>query len=387
MMQPSCSQFADSLRIRTFFLPPSSVTRLARFWATCAGILALTAPAIAQQPPPAPGVAPAPGSPPPPPPPPAESSTAPSADPGMTQQPASGPGGAQYDCVPACRAGYVCVQNQCVSACNPACGAGEVCHADGRCVSACNPACPAGQACTGPGVCTATAGAPPGAAPAGAYHPPVAADAEYTAPSEPPVKGKRFHDGFYLRLGVGFGAIMGNAQDAGGTGGTDGETAGLYDEVDVSGVAIPVEVALGGTPAPGFAIGVGSYAVHVPSAKYSAGEGEYEIGERAEYGSISMIGPFFDYYVDPRAGLHVELSPGLVWVTPGTSDRIVGEGLSGRGWGFMLGFGIEGWVSDQWSMGVLARGQFVSTKLEDDSDNEFDFYAFVPSLLLTLTLH
>lgn len=297
--------------------------------------------------------------------------------------PATSSESSQNACLPACRSGYVCLQNQCVSACNPPCSAGETCEPDGRCVSACDPVCPSGQHCTGPGVCSPTVTAAPVAAPASTYRAPAPAVGEYTAQSQPGVRDKRFHDGFYLRLGLGVGVLLGKAELAG----ASGETPGLFDEVGVVGVAIPVELALGGTPAPGFAIGVGSYAVHVPSARYSSGRGDYTVDERAEYGSISMLGPFFDYYVDPRAGIHVELSPGLVWVTPGKSDNIVDEGLSGRGFGVMAGFGIEGWVSDQWSMGVLARGQFVSVKLEDDSDTEFDFYAFVPSLLLTLTLH
>ncbi|HKU41519.1 MAG TPA: hypothetical protein VJR89_25355, partial [Polyangiales bacterium] len=45
--------------------------------------------------------------------------------------PAAPPAG----CVPSCRSGYVCVSNQCVSACNPPCSIGDVCTAHGECVS------------------------------------------------------------------------------------------------------------------------------------------------------------------------------------------------------------------------------------------------------------
>jgi hypothetical protein len=37
-------------------------------------------------------------------------------------------------CVPACRASYVCLSGQCVSACNPLCAAGETCTEAGQCV-------------------------------------------------------------------------------------------------------------------------------------------------------------------------------------------------------------------------------------------------------------
>jgi hypothetical protein len=39
-------------------------------------------------------------------------------------------------CFPACRAGYLCHEGQCVSACNPPCGVGETCTAAGECRAA-----------------------------------------------------------------------------------------------------------------------------------------------------------------------------------------------------------------------------------------------------------
>jgi len=216
-----------------------------------------------------------------------------------------------------------------------------------------------------------------------AYQGPPQAEARLT--------GKKFHDGFYLRIGVGVGAFLGNAKTLDHPGGAGSAPSGegsspAYDEVRSSGVAIPAEFALGGTASPSDAIGVGSYAVHVPSALYSAGRGDHAINERADYGSISMFGPFFDRYFDPEHGLHLELATGYVSAAPGQSDVIVTEDLSGWGWGFMAGLGVEGWISDQWSLGVLARTQLVFVKLED-SDSEFHFVAFVPGLLMTLTFH
>jgi hypothetical protein len=43
-------------------------------------------------------------------------------------------------CLPACRASYMCVQGQCVSACNPLCAEGEYCTAEGECVAGSPPA-------------------------------------------------------------------------------------------------------------------------------------------------------------------------------------------------------------------------------------------------------
>lgn len=64
---------------------------------------------------------------------------------------------APAECFPSCRAGFVCHQGQCISACNPVCENGLLCSPQGTCVSPCNPACPAGQACMTDGSCVAFA--------------------------------------------------------------------------------------------------------------------------------------------------------------------------------------------------------------------------------------
>jgi len=68
------------------------------------------------------------------------------------------PGG---DCVPACRAGFLCSAGTCVSACNPPCAAGEACQSTGECTPAA--AAPADQ---GWGTTPAPAPAPAPAQPA-----------------------------------------------------------------------------------------------------------------------------------------------------------------------------------------------------------------------------
>lgn len=45
-------------------------------------------------------------------------------------------------CVPSCRAGFACVDGQCLSPCNPQCAHGEVCTRSGKCIPAAPPAPP-----------------------------------------------------------------------------------------------------------------------------------------------------------------------------------------------------------------------------------------------------
>lgn len=155
----------------------------------------------------------------------------------------------------------------------------------------------------------------------------------------------------------------------------------------VTGFTVPFELALGGAPTPGVVLGFGSWGMHVPSAEYTFGRGDYSRTESASYGSVSMLGPFVDVYPAPRAGFHVQAAPCFTVVAPGQSDTIVTSNLSGVGFGGMFGLGYEGWVSDQWGLGILARAQVLSATLTDDSDDKFDYLAFTPALLVTTTLH
>jgi hypothetical protein len=178
-------------------------------------------------------------------------------------------------------------------------------------------------------------------------------------------------------LGIGLGAIGATveAQDSN------------ADKLQITGFVIPVEVAFGGTPAPGIVLGGGFYTIHAPAAHYAVGRGDFAIEETADYGSVGMIGPFLDAYPDPHGGFHIQAAPCLTSVNPGKSDTIVTGDVSGAGFGAMVGLGYEGWVGEQWGIGVLARLQYASVELKDEDDNKYDFKMLVPALLLTATLH
>lgn len=310
--------------------------------------------------------------------------------------PAAAPSGpSSYTCTPACRSGFVCVMNQCVSACNPACGEGELCTDQGRCVSACNPACAANERCTSQGQCIANAPPPPPPAPPQQYPQSQGQDWYYSgraAPRDdqygPPKReersaGERYHDGFYLRMAVGVGYFLGRARPA-------DVSDQLADdlEVGISGVSIPVEFAIGGTPTPGLVIGGGAYGIHLPSGTYKAGHGDKTLSESADYGSASLLAPFIDVYPNPRQGFHFQVAAGYAVANPGKSDKIVDTTLSGGGFGAMAGLGVEGWVGPQWGMGMLARVQYMSVELKDSDDkNKTDFIALTPSLLMSATFH
>src|SRR5204863_303085 len=77
----------------------------------------------------------------------------------------------------------------------------------------------------------------------------------------------------------------------------------------------------------------------------------------------SLLAPFIDVYPNPAQGFHFEVAAGYAVASPGKSDKIVDTSLTGGGFGAMAGIGVEGWVGPQWSMGMLARVQYISVQL------------------------
>jgi hypothetical protein len=270
---------------------------------------------------------------------------------------------------------------RCVSACNPPCADGQLCTDAGQCVSACNPPCAAGERCTSQGECLAPPPPPP-VQQRVSYMPGSPAPRDEIRPSDDSLEarrtsGKRFHDGFYFRMGLGAGYTVFKVTPVEETDSTGGG----------AGMTVPVELAIGGSPTPGFVLGFGSYAVNMPGVTYTGGRGDFVVEEEGDYGSIAMLGPFADIYPAPRSGFHLQFAPCFTVVSPGGSDTLVSDSLSGIGFGAMVGLGYEGWVSDQWGLGILLRNQFIYAQISDEEDDRFNTFGYVPALLMTATLH
>jgi hypothetical protein len=186
--------------------------------------------------------------------------------------------------------------------------------------------------------------------------------------------GVREHDGFYLRLGIGLGYGFGKAKPE------DGPSDA---EADVTGIGIPTELAFGGTLAPGLVLGGGSYGFVVPVPKYKNDLSEVDGGQLVASG----VGPFVDYYIDPRGGAHVQGALLLSYISNQSKDaQPAGAGF---GFGAMLGGGYEVFVSDQWSIGVLARLTYYNVKVKYDTggDPKSTVSLIVPGILFGATYH
>jgi hypothetical protein len=109
---------------------------------------------------------------------------------------------------------------------------------------------------------------------------------------------------------------------------------------------------------------------------------------RFERMSLGLLGPFVDYFIDPRNGWHVQGALGAAWMSVGKSTRngVTYPQMDLGGIGFSLGGGYEWWVGKQWGLGVLLRGTFVTVGSNQTADERWSYHGLaLPELLLSAT--
>jgi hypothetical protein len=233
----------------------------------------------------------------------------------------------------------------------------------------CNPPCVAGQMCTANGQCVAvTMVQPPPPAPPPAPPPPPP-----PPPEEREKAGVHTHDGFYFRFGLGGGYFAGSVDTT--------------PKATVTGGHLAVDLAFGGTPVPGLVIGGGIYG--------SAGGASWESGgtsQKIDSSVVSTIGPFIDWYPDPKDGWHITGMVGLSRFQF-TQNNVV-DVTSAFGGAVMIGGGYEFWIGKEWSLGILGRLQYAQAQMSELIFNgvtlagsSVKVSAIVPALLVGITFH
>lgn len=160
-----------------------------------------------------------------------------------------------------------------------------------------------------------------------------------------------------------------------------------------------LQVSVGGTPAPGLVIGAtavieSTEALSTGSARYSsadfAGADELAITEGL---TLFGLGPFVDWYFDPKGGLHAQAAVLLAGAASGDIEvdgkTVIDQNDSGGGGlGVFAGVGYDWWVADQWSLGVLGRLGFAGVSSQKGSSPTVDHRVLMaPGLQLTATFH
>jgi hypothetical protein len=184
------------------------------------------------------------------------------------------------------------------------------------------------------------------------------------------------HDGFFLRFGLGVGALAANV------------SARFLDaELGIRGGVFSPEILLGGTPVEGLVFGSGIVIAGVGKPRLS-GDATAALGEVTEY-SLVTVPVFLNYYFDATRGLHVQ---GYVGVAGATAQTGMAIPVEASGFTVAAGAGYEFWIANQWSLGGFARFAYTETSTASGdlgllSRNGEAHRAIVPTLSFIATLH
>jgi hypothetical protein len=205
------------------------------------------------------------------------------------------------------------------------------------------------------------------------------------------------HDGLYLRLAGGIGTGFDSSEGTGQLSRAGVAASGASGSV--SGLTGATEIALGASPIAGLAMGGGIYTATITSPESDDVEFGGATGAGMRYGftvtQLAMFAAFADVYPWPTQGFHVQGGAGLGTlvmglgqpVAEGSAPTPILESHTGAGFGFMLGAGYEWWVSDEWSVGGLARLLYAWTSGSDRVGVAWSHQTGAVTLLLTATYH
>jgi hypothetical protein len=174
--------------------------------------------------------------------------------------------------------------------------------------------------------------------------------------------------GVYLQLTTGFGLPHSSITTDQSTPAEQGGVSSTDHWADSeSGVSFGGSLLLGASLRPGLALGVGGL-----SAFFSAnnprptknGQPYTPVDvKQPPFEFLGMVGPFVDIYPSPALGWHVQALVGYARVS--YAEVTANPFFNGNptGLGLMAGVGHDWWVSEHWSVGLLARINYANVRL------------------------
>ncbi|MFW5741264.1 MAG: hypothetical protein ACOC1F_12955 [Myxococcota bacterium] len=192
-----------------------------------------------------------------------------------------------------------------------------------------------------------------------------------------PERGTHLHDGFYLRFGVGAGyaaeRIEANSQD------------GSASSLRVDGTAVPIDFALGGTLGRGFVLGGVLHTTLLAPAKRSNAPMPEAEREDHHAATLSVLGLYADWYLDPASGFHLQgmLGAGTLLLSDTADSDYAPAGSAA-----CFGAGYEWWIGPDSSAGLVARADWASLVYEDDDEGiELEHTLLQVGVMGTVTYH
>jgi hypothetical protein len=149
------------------------------------------------------------------------------------------------------------------------------------------------------------------------------------------------------------------------------------------GGGLALDVLVGGSPAPGVAVGGGLLVAAMTAADLEIEGSTNEIATSAGH---VLIGPFIDGFPQPTGGFHLGGLLGLAQATIDRDDQSTDERFEGGGFGGAAWVGYDWWVGPEWSLGGLLRMTGSITRDEDEAlTRQATNYGF--ALLFTALYH
>jgi hypothetical protein len=157
-------------------------------------------------------------------------------------------------------------------------------------------------------------------------------------------------DGFYLSLNTGFGPIVYSS-----TANYPVDEQQVEYKSHFSGATATSSLLLGLPLRPGLVLGVGgltSFSWLASPDRTANGQKTWQEDGGGPYVKLwGLAGPFVDYYPSAALGWHVQALVGYAsFFHSGDVTRELPDGI-----GLMAGVGQDWWISDRWSVGILAR--------------------------------
>lgn len=149
------------------------------------------------------------------------------------------------------------------------------------------------------------------------------------------------HDGFYLRMTVGFGDYRASYTD----------NVRTNQNYGGHGQSMALDLLIGGSPSPGVSIGGGLMVDPLFGVDYDRNG----FGMGSHGGTSALIGPFIDGFPDASRGWHLGA---LVGVGGQTFQNVNASGSkysTARGFGGAAWFGYDFWVAGEWAVGPELR--------------------------------
>lgn len=212
----------------------------------------------------------------------------------------------------------------------------------------------------------------PAAAPPATWQsaPPAASEPVPDLPADPTVHN---HDGFYLKLSLGFGK---------GWFSEEATSQNVDYSSEATGLTAEFAVQLGGTIAPGFVLGGGLIGTSMVDPTFKI-DGRTFSTNNSSVG-LSQLQLFGVFYPDPHGGFFLQASVGYAQLQAKIDGVNYDTDISGVALGG--GVGYDFWVSEQWSIGpALLITHGILSRSESNVDYSASFTA--PTLAFTGTYH